>query len=178
MISLPSGAGVGLACGRTDMRKGIDGLAMLAQQVLTEDPFGGACLRSVGKGGGLVKLLWYDGQGMCLFSKRLEKGHFIWPVSETGRVSLTPAQLSFAAPTVLPDDPAALQLILHAALAEIERLSRSRRLRHRVWRPAPRRQMWSQMTREVSGRTLNKVTVCTTWNYRRRGHDISTAGSG
>ena len=44
--------------------------------------------------GGLVKLLWYDGQGMCLFSKRLEKGHFIWPMTETGRVSLTPAQLS------------------------------------------------------------------------------------
>jgi transposase len=41
-----------------------------------------------------VKLLWYDGQGMCLFSKRLETGHFVWPVTETGRVSLTPAQLS------------------------------------------------------------------------------------
>ena len=41
----------------------------------------------------MVKLLWYDGQGMCLFSKRLERGHFVWPVTETGRVSLTPAQL-------------------------------------------------------------------------------------
>jgi transposase len=40
------------------------------------------------------ELLWYDGQGMCLFSKRLEKGHFVWPVTESGRVSLTPAQLS------------------------------------------------------------------------------------
>ena len=84
MISLPSGARVWLACGRTDMRKGIDGLAMLAQQVLTEDPFGGALFAFGGKRGGLVKLLWYDGQGMCLFSKRLEKGHFIWPVTETG----------------------------------------------------------------------------------------------
>ena len=89
MISLPSGARVWLACGRTDMRKGIDGLAMLAQQVLAEDPFGGALFAFRGKRGGLVKLLWYDGQGMCLFSKRLEKGHFIWPVTETGRVSLT-----------------------------------------------------------------------------------------
>jgi transposase len=54
-------------------------------------------LLEAGKGnerGHVVKLLWYDGQGMCLFSKRLEKGHFIWPVTETGRVSLTPAQLS------------------------------------------------------------------------------------
>jgi transposase len=36
--------------------------------------------------GGLVKLLWYDGQGMCLFSKRLERGHFVWPITDTGRV--------------------------------------------------------------------------------------------
>jgi transposase len=92
MISLPPGARVWLACGRTDMRKGIDGLAMLAQQVLAEDPFGGALFAFRGKRGGLVKLLWYDGQGMCLFSKRLEKGH--WPVTDSGRVSLTPAQLS------------------------------------------------------------------------------------
>jgi hypothetical protein len=49
MISLPSGARVWLACGRTDMRKGIDGLAMLAQQVLTEDPFGGALFAFRGK---------------------------------------------------------------------------------------------------------------------------------
>jgi transposase len=73
---------------------GIDGLAMLAQRVLAEDPFGGALFAFRGKRGGLVKLLWHDGQGMCLFSKRLEKGHFVWPVTETGRVSLTPAQLS------------------------------------------------------------------------------------
>jgi transposase len=73
---------------------GIDGLAMLAQQVLMADPFDGALFAFRGKRGGLVKLLWYDGQGMCLFSKRLEKGHFVWPVTETGRVSLTPAQLS------------------------------------------------------------------------------------
>ena len=39
----------------------------------------------------MVKLLWYDGQGLCLFSKRLERGRFVWPVTETGRVSLTPA---------------------------------------------------------------------------------------
>ena len=79
---------------QTDMRKGIDGLAMLAQQVLKENPFEGALFAFRGRRGGMVKLLWYDGQGMCLFSKRLERGHFVWPVTETGRVSLTPAQLS------------------------------------------------------------------------------------
>ena len=59
-----------------------------------ENPFGGALFAFRGKRGGLVKLLWYDGQGLCLFSKRLERGHFVWPVTETWRVSLTPAQLS------------------------------------------------------------------------------------
>jgi transposase len=93
-LTPPAGMRVWLACGRTDMRKGIDGLAMLAQQVLKENPFDGALFAFRGRRGGMVKLLWYDGQGMCLFSKRLERGHFVWPVTETGRVSLTPAQLS------------------------------------------------------------------------------------
>jgi transposase len=94
MIAPPPGIRVWLACGWTDMRKGIDGLAMLAQRVLEEDPFGGALFAFRGRRGGLIKLLWYDGQGMCLFSKRLESGHFVWPETKTGRVSLTPAQLS------------------------------------------------------------------------------------
>ena len=93
-LAPPTGMRVWLACGRTDMRKGIDGLAMLAHQVLHENPFDGALFAFRGRRGGMVKLLWYDGQGMCLFSKRLERGHFVWPVTETGRVSLTPAQLS------------------------------------------------------------------------------------
>jgi transposase len=94
MIGPPPGVRVWLACGRTDMRKGMDGLAMLAQQVLNDDPFGGALFAFRGRRGGIVKLLWYDGQGVCLFSKRLERGHFVWPVTDTGRVALTPAQLS------------------------------------------------------------------------------------
>jgi len=94
MIAPPPGVRVWLACGRTDMRKGLDGLAMLAQQVLNENPFDGALFAFRGRRGGLVKLLWYDGQGLCLFTKRLDRGHFVWPMTETGRVSLTPAQLS------------------------------------------------------------------------------------
>lgn len=94
MIGLPPGVRVFLACGRTDMRKGMDGLAMLAQQVLRQDPFGGALFAFRGRRTGLVKLLWYDGQGMWLFAKRLERGHFVWPVTETDSVSLTPVQLS------------------------------------------------------------------------------------
>jgi transposase len=76
------------------MRKGMDGLAMLAQQVLNENPFGGDLFAFRGRRGGLIKLLWYDGQGMCMFTKRLEHSHFVWPVADTGRVSLSPAQLA------------------------------------------------------------------------------------
>jgi transposase len=94
MIVPGPGLRVWLACGSTDMRKGIDGIAMLAQQVLQDNPFAGAVFAFRGRRGGLVKLLWYDGQGLCLFSKRLEQGHFVWPVTASGRVSLTPAQLS------------------------------------------------------------------------------------
>ena len=65
------------------MRKGIDGLAMLAQQVLAEDPFGGALFAFRGKRGGLVKLLWYDGQGMCLFSKFLVSRSIPFPLAKS-----------------------------------------------------------------------------------------------
>jgi transposase len=94
MIGPPPGVRIWLACGRTDMRKGMDGLAMLAQQVLNEDPFGGALFAFRGRRGGLVKLLSYDGQSLCLSSKRLESEHFVWPMTDTDRVALTPAQLS------------------------------------------------------------------------------------
>lgn len=85
---------VWLACGATDMRKGFDGLAVLAQRVLHEDPHSGALFAFRGKRSDLVKLLWYDGQGLCLFSKRMDQGRFVWPVTATGTVALTAAQLS------------------------------------------------------------------------------------
>ena len=94
MILVPPGVRILLAAQPVDFRKGMDGLAMLAQQVLEEDPFSGALFAFRGRRGGLIKILWFDGQGMCLFSKRLEKGHFLWPTTNTGRVSLTPAQVS------------------------------------------------------------------------------------
>ena len=94
MIGPPSGVRVYLAAGVTDMRKGFDGLAALVQQRLRQDPFGGAVYAFRGRRGDLVKLLWFDGQGLCLFSKRLDRGRFVWPVTATGTVVLTPAQLS------------------------------------------------------------------------------------
>ncbi len=87
-------AKIWLACGATDMRKGFDGLAVLVQQVLAQSPHSGALFAFRGKRGDLIKLLWYDGQGLCLFSKRMDRGRFVWPQTRTGSVSLTPAQLS------------------------------------------------------------------------------------
>ena len=94
MIGLPAGTRVWLAAGLTDMRRGFDGLAALVQSALTQDPFSGHVFVFRDKRGDIIKLLWWDGQGMCLFAKRLEKGRFIWPQAESGSVSLTPAQLS------------------------------------------------------------------------------------
>lgn len=76
------------------MRKGLDGLAVLVQEVLKNDAHSGAIFAFRRKRGDLVKLLWYDGQGQCLFSKRMDRGRFVWPVTATGTVTLTPAQLS------------------------------------------------------------------------------------
>ena len=94
MIPVPSGARVWLAAGHTDMRKGFNGLAVLAQEVLKRDPFSGHLFVFRGRRGGLIKVLWWDGQGLCLFAKRLEKGRFVWPSAADGRVVITPAQLS------------------------------------------------------------------------------------
>ena len=49
---------------------------------------------NVARSGDLIKLLWWDGDGLCLFAKRLERGRFVWPQATSGTVHLTPAQLS------------------------------------------------------------------------------------
>jgi transposase len=94
VITAPAGVRIYLACGATDMRKGFDSLSVMAQEVLKQDPFAGHLFAFRGKRGDLVKVLYWDGQGFCLFAKRLEKGRFVWPVTKDGSVSLTPAQLS------------------------------------------------------------------------------------
>jgi transposase len=94
MIAAPPGVRVYLACGTTDMRRGMAGLAMQVQQTLEQNPFDGAVFAFRGKRGGLIKVLWHDGIGLCLLTKRLERGHFIWPMTSTGAISLTAAQLA------------------------------------------------------------------------------------
>jgi transposase len=95
MIALPPGVRIYLACGRTDMRKGMVGLAMQVQQGLAEDPFNGAIYAFRGRKAGLIKLLWHDGIGLCLLTKRLETGQFAWPTTTTtGRIVLSAPQLA------------------------------------------------------------------------------------
>ncbi len=77
MIPVPSGVRVWLAAGYTDLRRGFDGLALVVQETLRRDPHSGHLFVFRGKRGDLVKILWHDGQGMCLFAKRLERGRFI-----------------------------------------------------------------------------------------------------
>ena len=94
MIGLPAGTRIWIAAGVTDMRKGFPGLSAKVQTVLEERPFSGHVFVFRGRRGDLIKMLWWDGDGLCLFAKRLERGRFIWPQAESGSVSLSPAQLS------------------------------------------------------------------------------------
>jgi transposase len=95
MIPVPTGVRVWLATGRTDMRRGMDGLALQVQEALRLDPHSGHIFAFRGRRGDLVKILWHDGQGACLFAKRLERGRFLWPSPAEGVVTITPAQLGY-----------------------------------------------------------------------------------
>ena len=94
MIGPPSGTRVWLAAGVTDLRRGMDSLAALVQLKLGGDPFSGSVFVFRGRRGDLIKLLWYDGDGTCLFIKRLEQGKFVWPQASEGTVHLSRAELS------------------------------------------------------------------------------------
>jgi transposase len=94
MIPVPSNTRVWLAAGVTDMRRGFNTLAAQAEQVLAEDPYSGHLFVFRGRQGDLLKIIWWDSQGACLFTKRLERGRFVWPAAKEGKVSLSPSQLS------------------------------------------------------------------------------------
>ena len=120
MIALPARTQIWIAAGVTDLRRGFTGLsalecvqrrryvaerragfidhaaelAALVQVKLEQSPFSGHVFVFRGRRGDLIKVLWYDGDGLCLFAKRLERGRFVWPQAASGSVSLTRAQLS------------------------------------------------------------------------------------
>ena len=115
MIALPTGTQIWIAAGVTDLRRGFTGLSATIQTVLEGNRFSGHVFVFRGRRGDLIKLLWWDGDGLCLFAKRLERGRFIWPQADSGVVSLTRSQLSMllegidwrrpARTTPAPQDP-------------------------------------------------------------------------
>jgi transposase len=94
MIGLAAGTRIWIVAGVTDMRRGFVGLSGMVQTALNENPFSGQVFIFRGRRGDLLKVLWGDSDGLCLFAKRLERGRFIWPQATGGVVALTPAQLS------------------------------------------------------------------------------------
>lgn len=84
-----------LCTGYTDMRKGATGLSLLASSLLTEHLHSGAVFVFRGKSADKIKILWWDGQGFCLYYKCFDRGKFIWPQSDDkGSIGITKAQLS------------------------------------------------------------------------------------
>ena len=95
MIPVPNGMRVWLATGHADMRKGFPGLALLVQETLKRDPFDGDLFIFRGRRGDLIKIVWHDGQGACLFTKRLGRGRFVWPSVAGGVVTISTAQMAY-----------------------------------------------------------------------------------
>jgi transposase len=94
VIELQNGTRIWIAAGFTDLRRGFQGLTTLVETALEQAPYSGHVFVFRGKRGDLIKLLWWDGDGLCLFAKRLERGRFVWPHATSGKVALTRAQLS------------------------------------------------------------------------------------
>ena len=95
MIPMPSGMRIWIATGVTDMRRGMQGLALQVQEGLKRDPHAGDLFVFRGRRGNLIKILWHDGLGFSLYAKRLERGRFFWPSPADGVVAITPAQLGY-----------------------------------------------------------------------------------
>jgi transposase len=95
MIAFPAGTRVWLAGGVTDMRRGMNSLALQVQGHLGRDPHAGDLYVFRGRKGHLVKILWHDGLGFSLYAKRLDQGRFIWPAPKDGAVAISAAQLSY-----------------------------------------------------------------------------------
>jgi transposase len=91
----PTGAvRVMVATKPVDFRKGAEGLAILVREAMLSDPFSGTVYVFRAKRADRIKLIFWDGTGLCLFAKRLEDGIFRWPRIEDGVMRLSAAQLS------------------------------------------------------------------------------------
>jgi transposase len=95
MMALATGVRVWIAAGHTDMRRGMQSLALQVQEALKRDPHAGDLYVFRGRSGSLIKILWHDGIGMSLYAKRLERGRFVWPSATAGVVSISSSQLAY-----------------------------------------------------------------------------------
>ena len=95
MIPIALGVRVWITTGHTDMRRGMNSLALLVQEAFKRDPHGGDLYVFRGKSGKLIKILWHDGLGMSLYAKRLERGRFIWPAVTDGVASISMSHLAY-----------------------------------------------------------------------------------
>jgi len=95
MIPVPRGVRVWLAVSHTDMRRGMNGLALQVQEAMKRAPHAGDLYVFRGRRGNLIKILWHDGLGISLYAKRLDRGRFVWPQVEGGSVAVTAAQLGY-----------------------------------------------------------------------------------
>ena len=94
MIGLAGPLRVMVATKTVDFRKGAEGLAALVREAMGADPFSGTVYVFRARRADRVKLIYWDGSGVCLFAKRLEDGRFRWPNIEDGVIRLSAAQLS------------------------------------------------------------------------------------
>ena len=94
MIPVPANTRVWLSAGVTDMRRGFTTPAAQAEATLKQNPFTGHPLVFRGLRGAPINIIWWDGPGPCLFSKRLEQGRLVWPSAKEGKIALTAAQLA------------------------------------------------------------------------------------
>jgi transposase len=93
MIAVPAAVRIAVTARPVDFRNGLDGLAALVQQALRENPFAGDLFVFRAKRADRVKILAWDGTGLCLYHKRLEKGRFVWPPVQDGVIRLSAGQL-------------------------------------------------------------------------------------
>ena len=90
-----NGVRVYLALGATDMRKSIDGLSLLVSQRLKLDPFTGHLFGFCNRNRTIIKLLYWDRNGFCLWHKRLERHVFRWPTRESEVLAIDSRQLAW-----------------------------------------------------------------------------------
>ena len=94
MLSLPPNVRIYLCTEPVDMRRSFDGLSVLVMDVLDGDPLSGSLFAFSNRAGDKLKVLYYDGQGLCLWYKRLERGRFRIPAGDAESVELSSQQLS------------------------------------------------------------------------------------